>query len=117
MLQKKTSLWLGACMTLLVLVMPAAQAQLPDFTGLVEESAPAVVNISTRQTTQAANSQGGFHSLPDLEGLPPIFREFFERSLPMPRTPQDRGRGRQREAQSLGSGFIISNDGDRKSVV
>ncbi len=111
MLQKKTSLWLGACMTLLVLVMPAAQAQLPDFTGLVEESAPAVVNISTRQTTQAANSQGGFHSLPDLEGLPPIFREFFERSLPMPRTPQDRGRGRQREAQSLGSGFIISNDG------
>ncbi len=111
MLQKKTSLWLGACMTLMVLVMPTAQAQLPDFTVLVEESSPAVVNISTRQTTHTASPQSGFHSLPDLEGLPPIFREFFERSLPTPRAPQGQDKGRQREAQSLGSGFIISSDG------
>lgn len=107
---KKTSLWVGACMALVVLVLPTAQAQLPDFTVLVEESAPAVVNISTRQAISTANPQTSFHGLPDLEGLPPIFREFFERNLPMPRDPRG-NKGRQREAQSLGSGFIISADG------
>ena len=111
MTQKKTSLLVSACMALMVLVMPAAQAQLPDFTTLVEESSPAVVNISTRQTVQTSGAGGGFHSIPDLEGLPPIFREFFERSIPMPRSPQGRNKGQQREAQSLGSGFIISDDG------
>ncbi|WP_407651320.1 DegQ family serine endoprotease [Denitrificimonas halotolerans] len=98
-------------MTLMLLFMPSAQAQLPDFTALVEKAAPAVVNISTRQTVQAQSGPGAFHGLPDLEGLPPIFREFFERSIPMPRAPQGRNKGRQREAQSLGSGFIISEDG------
>lgn len=111
MLQKKTSLFISACMAFMLLAIPAAQAQLPDFSALVEESSPAVVNISTRQTAQRSAGSGGFHSLPDLEGLPPIFREFFERSIPMPRSPQDGNKGRQREAQSLGSGFIISDDG------
>ncbi|MEN0105952.1 MAG: DegQ family serine endoprotease, partial [Pseudomonas sp.] len=55
----------------------------------------------------AGNSQSG---IPDLEGLPPGFREFFERNMPQqPRSPQ--GRQQQRGAQSLGSGFIISPDG------
>ena len=111
MLQKKTSLFISTCLAWMLLAIPAAQAQLPDFTALVEEAAPAVVNISTRQTVQSPSGSGGFHSFPDLEGLPPIFREFFERSLPMPRSPQDGNKGRQREAQSLGSGFIISADG------
>jgi len=81
-----------------------AQAALPDFTPLVESASPAVVNISTKQKlpTRGASAQ-----IPDLEGLPPIFREFFERSIPQ--LPD--GRGQQREAQSLGSGFIISADG------
>ena len=111
MLQKKTSLFISTCLAWMLLAIPAAQAQLPDFTALVEEAAPAVVNISTRQTVQSSSGPGGFHSFPDLEGLPPIFREFFERSIPMPRSPQDGNKGRQREAQSLGSGFIISADG------
>ena len=84
-----------------------ARAELPDFTELVEEASPAVVNISTRQNVPQRNVaiQG---QIPDLEGLPPQFREFFERNIPqMPRNPG----GRQREAQSLGSGFIISADG------
>ena len=87
----------------------AAQAELPDFTALVEKSSPAVVNISTRQ--RSSDRVSANQLLPDLEGLPPIFREFFEHSLP--RTPSDPGAGknRQREAQSLGSGFIISEDG------
>ena len=84
-----------------------AQASLPDFTDLVEEASPAVVNISTRQK-MPERAVAGQPGLPDLEGLPPMFREFFERSIPqMPRNPG----GRQREAQSLGSGFIISADG------
>jgi serine protease Do len=86
-----------------------AQANLPDFTELVEEAAPAVVNISTRQKIPARAAGAGEFAIPDLEGLPPIFREFFERNIPqIPRAPNG---GRQREAQSLGSGFIISADG------
>ncbi len=84
-----------------------AQASLPDFTELVEEASPAVVNISTRQK-MPERAVAAHPGLPDLEGLPPMFREFFERSIPQaPRNPG----GRQREAQSLGSGFIISPDG------
>ncbi|AGA87592.1 MAG: serine peptidase [Gammaproteobacteria bacterium HGW-Gammaproteobacteria-9] len=83
-----------------------AQADLPDFTPLVESASPAVVNISTKQKVPA---RGATAQMPELEGLPPIFREFFEHSIPqMPGAP---GRGQQREAQSLGSGFIISDDG------
>ncbi|MCQ4264468.1 serine peptidase [Stutzerimonas stutzeri] len=83
-----------------------AQAALPDFTPLVESASPAVVNISTKQKVPA---RGATSQMPELEGLPPIFREFFEHSIPqMPGAP---GRGQQREAQSLGSGFIISDDG------
>jgi serine protease Do len=83
-----------------------AQANLPDFTPLVESASPAVVNISTKQKVPA---RGATAQIPELEGLPPIFREFFEHSIPqMPGAP---GRGQQREAQSLGSGFIISDDG------
>lgn len=49
--------------------------------------------------------------MPDLEGLPPMLREFFERGMPQQRSPRGGGGGGQREAQSLGSGFIISPDG------
>ncbi|EWC39279.1 Do family serine endopeptidase [Pseudomonas stutzeri] len=83
-----------------------AQAALPDFTPLVESASPAVVNISTKQKVPARSTTA---QMPELEGLPPIFREFFEHNMPqMPGAP---GRGQQREAQSLGSGFIISDDG------
>ena len=81
----------------------ALAADLPDFTELVEEASPAIVNISTRQK---AASQNVVQGMPDLEGMPPLFREFFERSFPQ--GPSQR----EREApQSLGSGFIISHDG------
>src|SRR5690606_39530058 len=77
---------------------------LPIFTQLVEEASPAVVNISTRQNVPR-RSAGMGPMVPDLEGLPPIFREFFERSFPDgPQAPP------QRQAQSLGSGL------DRKST-
>ena len=75
--------------------MSAYAKELPDFTGLVEKQGPAVVNIST---TQIIRSAQGF---PFAEGDP--YYEFFRRFAPqMPR---------ERESQSLGSGFIISADG------
>ncbi|OEC38703.1 serine peptidase [Pseudomonas sp. 1D4] len=83
----------------------AARAELPDFSPLVEQASPAVVNISTRQKLP---ERAVANQMPDLEGLPPMLREFFERSIPQ--APRGQG-GRQREAQSLGSGFIISRDG------
>ena len=73
-----------------------ARAQLPEFTELVNDVAPAVVNISTRSAQPSSRPQ----QMPDLQNLPPFFREFFERGVPMP--PQER------EGRSLGSGFIIS---------
>lgn len=75
------------------------QAQLPEFTELVEDVSPVVVNISTRSSQSAPRSQ----QMPDLQNLPPFFKDFFERGIPMP--PQER------EGRSLGSGFIISKDG------
>ncbi|WP_433887362.1 DegQ family serine endoprotease [Pseudomonas vranovensis] len=88
-------------------VLTAQAEALPDFTTLVEQASPAVVNISTKQKLPDRKYAAG--QMPDLEGLPPMFREFFERN--MPQTPRSPRGDRQREAQSLGSGFIISSDG------
>jgi len=75
-------------------------AQLPDFTELVEEASPAVVNISTIQ-----KAQGRFHGNMELpEGVPDIFRHFFG-------MPEGGPRGQAPERTSLGSGFIVSRDG------
>jgi len=77
----------------------AAQArELPDFTRLVEQQGPAVVNISTTQTIRRS-SLPQFPGIEDEEML-----EFFRRFIP--RSP-----GVPRESQSLGSGFVISQDG------
>ena len=101
----KSYLPIFAAVLMLGQAVPAlAEAQLPDFTQLVEQASPAVVIISTTQKLpdRKVSSMG---QMPDLEGLPPGLRDFFERSLP----PGSGGQGgRQREAQSLGSGFIIS---------
>ncbi|PSL15554.1 serine protease Do [Marinobacterium halophilum] len=81
-------------------------ASLPDFTELVEDASPAVVNISTvqkRETSALSTPFGQFHG-PNGEEIPEIFRHFF-RDM-----PQFRDRP-HKAPQSLGSGFIISRDG------
>ncbi|WPP02153.1 DegQ family serine endoprotease [Pseudomonas sp. HR96] len=98
-----------AALLMLGQVVTAQAEALPDFTGLVEQASPAVVNISTTQKLPDRSVAGS--QMPDLDGLPPAFREFFERSLPRNAPKSPRGGDRQREAQSLGSGFIISDDG------
>ncbi|SDN23901.1 DegQ family serine endoprotease [Vreelandella arcis] len=99
-----SSLWV--CLVLLLCLGQSAHAQsLPDFTDLVEEAAPGVVNISTSRTVQRGGSSfdrfGG-------QEIPEIFRHFFGDSFP---APPGGGPGRSEERQSLGSGFIISEDG------
>jgi len=84
--------------TILFFSVSSAYGQLPDFAALVEEVAPAVVKINTvtknrKQQTQQ-NMQGQ---------LPEIFRELLEqRNRPQPPA---------RQARSMGSGFVISEDG------
>ncbi|HRQ48295.1 MAG TPA: trypsin-like peptidase domain-containing protein, partial [Rhodocyclaceae bacterium] len=83
------------------LALPAWASSLPDFTSLVEQQGPAVVNISARQTTRAHP-----FPFPGLDENDPMF-EFFRRFIPqLPDAP-----GAERESRSLGSGFIISADG------
>ncbi|MGM0434204.1 MAG: DegQ family serine endoprotease [Pseudomonadota bacterium] len=85
--------------------VPAQQSsgQLPDFTGLVEDNADVVVNISTTSTSSSSRGATPFGG--QMEELPEFFQEFFK----------DRFRGqmpdRQPEHQSMGSGFIVSSDG------
>nr|BFE90720.1 hypothetical protein GCM10020185_12560 [Pseudomonas brassicacearum subsp. brassicacearum] len=68
--------------TVLVLgqAVPAVAVELPDFTQLVEQASPAVVNISTTQ--KLPDRRVSDQQMPDLEGLPPMLREFFERGMP-----------------------------------
>ncbi len=104
----KTSAWLLGLMALSVLALssPTALAQLPDFTGLVKNNAPAVVNISTTREVTESNSDNALRqAIPDLPNDSP-FRDFFKRFYGIePNTPQ------KFEERSLGSGFIISPDG------
>ncbi len=103
---------IAALLLALALLLPLspvhAQVVLPDFAELVERQGGAVVNIST-STTQMARG-GGPRGLPQFPNIPeddPFF-EFFRRFLPPnPGAPSPR----EQESRSLGSGFIISNDG------
>ena len=72
---------------------------LPDFTKLVEENNASIVNIST---TREGNLPKNHPQLENDE-LNKFFERFFGDKLP--NTP------RQRNTQSLGSGFIYSSDG------
>ncbi len=89
---------------LLFLIHSASAVELPDFRQMVKESEPAIVNVSTTQKADA-NGRPGVPSLPDYMDDDP-FSEFFKRFFDeRPGLPQDR------QANSLGSGFIISSDG------
>ena len=80
-----------------------AQAALPEFTGIVEGAKDSVVNISTK--TRAKKSSTREYNLPDIPENSP-FGELFEKFF-----DQDQFNRPRRDAQSLGSGFIISEDG------
>ncbi|MDH4573059.1 DegQ family serine endoprotease [Salinicola acroporae] len=92
--------WLLMVVTLCA--FQAAQArELPDFTQLVKQAAPGVVNISTTSSVSAPAGPYGQQDVPE------IFRRFFgDQMPPMPGMPQG-----EEERKSLGSGFVIRKDG------
>ena len=99
------ALWLAAfCAAASTPALAQAVRELPDFTRLVDEQGNAVVNIST---TQAVRRSGAAPQVPGIEDEEVL--EFFRRFIPRQQPGQPGPR--QPEARSLGSGFIISNDG------
>ncbi len=94
-------------LALLLAMSPAGAASLPNFSDLVEKASPAVVNISTTQKSTVHSRLPEGMEIPDLPEDSPfgdLFRHFFG----------EEGGGtlpQQRETASLGSGFIISEDG------
>jgi len=95
----------AAVLALVVAVAIPAAAQtrgvvLPDFTELYDRQSPAVVSIDVTQKVRAPRG------MPDISEDDPFY-EFFRRfgQIPRPRGAPER------EAQSVGSGFIISGDG------
>ncbi|MDR2165882.1 MAG: DegQ family serine endoprotease [Zoogloeaceae bacterium] len=76
-----------------------AGRQLPDFADLAERQARVVVNISTTQIVR----QRATPFFPFDDEVPEIFRRFMPYGFP--------GAPRESERHSLGSGFIISEDG------
>lgn len=86
--------WLIATAALLFCVV--SQAALPDFKPLIKDNADAIVNISASQTQEAVSQ--------NQQQVPDIFKRFFGDQIPF-EFPQ------AQPSESLGSGFIISNDG------
>jgi serine protease Do len=88
---------------------PRADAPM-SFADLTAKLQPAVVNISTTQRVQVGQSGGGGGGggANPFAGTP--FEDFFKRFGGQGGTGSD-GKPITREAQSLGSGFIISPDG------
>ena len=104
-LMQRTSLW-ALLLAVLLSWQSAFARDLPDFTELVEQAAPGVVNISTtRMVPGRSHAFEGFGG----QEIPEIFRHFFGDRFPAP--PGSDGPGRGSERQSLGSGFILSEDG------
>ncbi|MEO8367277.1 MAG: DegQ family serine endoprotease [Pseudoxanthomonas sp.] len=90
---------------------PQIVTGLPDFTRLVEQVAPGVVNVEAKvvpRKVERTQAQGG----QDEQDMPEFFRRIFGPDFQMPPgrggqpSPQQRGGG-----TSMGSGFIISPDG------
>ncbi len=93
-------------------VQPAlAQTRvLPDFTDLVEQVGPSVVNIRTLEKAVTRSPQG----MPNDEEMLEFFRRF---GLPIPNIPKQAPRQNRPQPQEedqprgVGSGFILSSDG------
>jgi len=102
----------GATLAAVIPAQPAlAQGRaLPDFTDLVDQVGPSVVNIRTIEKVAARNSGAG---TPGEEEMLEFFKRF---GLPMPNIPrqtprQNRPQQEEEQPRGVGSGFILSSDG------
>ena len=91
----------------------AQMRTLPDFTDLVEQVGPSVVNIRTLEKVAAKTGSG----TPGEEEMLELFRRF---GLPIPNTPRQQMPPRphrptpqpeEEQPRGIGSGFILSADG------
>jgi len=108
------SCFMAATFAGVVAVLPAqpAMAQtrgLPDFTDLVDQVGPSVVNIRTLERVGNRSQQGA----PGEEEMLEFFKRF---GLPIPNTPrqpprQNRPQPDEEQPRGVGSGFILSSDG------
>ncbi len=99
--QALLALVLGLALMLLS-ALPMRAASAPEsFADLAEKVSPAVVNITT--STLVASGTGAQPMVPEGSPFEEFFRDFLDR--------RDQGQPRQRRAQALGSGFVISEDG------
>ncbi len=90
---------------LLMVAVTSVQAKsLPDFTELVENNSAAVVNISTTQKVKQQSRLPKNFQIPDLPEDSP-FNDFFKRFF------DEEGKQQDFDTKSLGSGFIVSDDG------
>ena len=81
----------------------AAELALPDFTGLVDQAGPAVVSI---EATHAGHARKRAASANPGNGMPDDMPEIFRRLFGDPdQSPEESG------GTALGSGFLISSDG------
>ena len=101
----------AVCATGVLLPTSSAHAQvvnLPDFTGLVEQVGPSVVNIRTLEKVKPRNATGA----PGEEEMLEFFRRF---GLPIPNMPRQAPRQnrpqQEEQPRGVGSGFILSSDG------
>nr|WP_315202219.1 DegQ family serine endoprotease [uncultured Albidiferax sp.] len=88
----------------------AQSRSLPDFTDLVEQVGPSVVNIRTLEKASSHAAQGN--------GMDEDMQEFFRRfGVPIPNMPRQAPRQQKPPQQEeevprgVGSGFILSTDG------
>ena len=85
---------------------------LPDFTELVEQVGPSVVNIRTLEKAVVRDAQSNG---PD-EEMQELLRRFFGVPMPAPNAPRQPRPNRpqqpeQEQPRGVGSGFILSSDG------
>ena len=114
----KSPVWvLGCVLGWAVLVAAPVHAQgmrgLPDFTELVEQVGPSVVNIRTLEKVSNRQTQGGNAD----EEMQELFRRFFGQPFPgQPNTPRPQRPNRPQpqedeQPRGVGSGFILTADG------
>jgi len=107
-------LFAGVGATLPLPVAAQTVRHLPDFTDLVEQVGPSVVNIRTLEKTASRDAQANG---PD-EEMQEFFRRFFGVPMPTPNNPNaprqqrpNRGQPEEPQPKGVGSGFILSADG------
>ncbi len=95
---------LTACFTLCIIFIATTvkASELPNFTQLAEKGGAAVVNIGTEKKA-TVGPQNKFNDF--FRNVPPGFEKFFEQF------EQFHDNQPQRQKRSLGSGFIVSEDG------